>query len=87
MTIDDKIRDEKLQYIKIEAAKILALSSGQIDKYEYLTGEEILPDQRRVIEQAKFTYFSLGKAFDKPTKTIEEQEKNRQRLLQIKTRD
>ena len=50
MTIDDKIRDEKLQNdINKEAAKISALSSGQIDKYEYLTGEEILsPDQRRV---------------------------------------
>ena len=60
MTIDDKIRDEKLQYdINREAAKISALSSGKIDKYEYLTGEEILPsDQRRVIEQAKLTYSS-----------------------------
>ena len=59
MTIDDKIRDEKLQYdINREAAKISALSSGKIDKYEYLTGEEILPpDQRRPIKQAKFTYF------------------------------
>ena len=59
MAIDDKIRDEKLQYdINREAAKISALSSGKIDKYEYLTGEEILPsDQRRVIEQAKFTHF------------------------------
>ena len=58
MTIDDKIRDEKLQYdINREAAKISALSSGKIDKYEYLTGEEILsPDQSRPIEQAKFTY-------------------------------
>ena len=44
MTIDDKIRDEKLQHdINREAAKILALSSRKIDKYEYLTGEEILP--------------------------------------------
>ena len=60
MTIDDKIGDEKLQYdINKEAAKISALSSGKIDKYEYLTGEEILPsDQRRVIEQAKLTYSS-----------------------------
>ena len=58
MTIDDKIRDEKLQYdINREAAKILALSSGKIDKYDYLAGEGIPPsDQRRVIEQAKFTY-------------------------------
>ena len=60
MTIDHKIGDEKLQYdINKEAAKISALSSGKIHKYEYLTGEEILPsDQRRVIEQAKLTYSS-----------------------------
>ena len=56
MTVDDKIRDEKLQYdINREAANISALSSGKIDKYDYVTGEEILPpDQKRVIEQAKF---------------------------------
>ena len=74
MTIDDKIRDAKLQYdINRVAAKISALSSGKIDKYEFLTGEEILPpDQSGVIEQAKFAYFPLGKAFEKETKTIEE---------------
>ena len=73
MTIDDKIRDKKLQYdVNTEAAKISALSSGKIDKYEYLAGEEILPfDQSRVIEQANFTYSSLGKALEKQTKTIE----------------
>ena len=56
MTIDVKIRDEKLQYeINREAAKISALSSSKIDKYEYLTGEEVLPsDQSRITEQAKF---------------------------------
>ena len=44
MTIDDKIRDEKLQHgINREAAKISALSSSKINKYEYLTGEEIQP--------------------------------------------
>ena len=44
MTIEDPIRDEKLQYdINREAAKISALSSGKIDKYEHLTGEEIVP--------------------------------------------
>ena len=44
MTIGDKIRDEKLQCnINREAAKISALPSGKIDKYEYLTGGEILP--------------------------------------------
>ena len=75
MTIDDKTRDEKLQYdSNREATKISALSSGKIDKYEYLTGEEALPsNQRQIIDQAKFTYFSLGKAFKKQTKTIEEQ--------------
>ena len=50
MTIDDKIKDEKLQYnINREVAKISALSSGKIDKYEYLTGEEILPSNQRQI--------------------------------------
>ena len=57
------IRDEKLQYdINKEAGKISTLSSGKIDKYEYLTYEEILaPDQRRVIGQAQFAYSPLGK--------------------------
>ena len=50
MTSDDKIRDEKLQYVTDrEAAKISGLSSGKIDKYEYLTGEAILPTTRRQI--------------------------------------
>ena len=71
MTINDKIRDEKLQYdIKREAAKISTLSSGKTDNYAYLTGKEILlPDQRRVIEPANFTYYPLGKAFEKQVKT------------------
>ena len=75
MTIDGKIRDEKLQYdINREVAKRSALSCGKIDKYEYYTGAEILPlDQRRVIEQAKFTYSSVGKALEKQTKTIKDQ--------------
>ena len=47
MTIEEKIKDEKLQYdINREAAKISALSSGKIDKYGYLTGEEILPSNQ-----------------------------------------
>ena len=64
MIIDNKILDEKIQYgIKTEAAKILALLSGKIDKYQYLTAEEILPsEQSRVIEKAKSTYSPLGKA-------------------------
>ena len=77
MTINDQIRDEKLQSnINRKAAEISALSSGKIDKYEYLTGKEILPsNQQQIIEQAKFTYSPLGKAFEKQIKTIEDQEK------------
>ena len=77
MTIEDQIKDEKLQYdINREAAKISALSSGKIGKYEYLIGEEILPsNQQQIIEQAMFTYSPLGKAFEKQTKTIEDQGK------------
>ena len=52
MTIDDKIRDEKLQYnVNREAAKTSALSSGKIDKHGYLTGEEILPSNQRQIRE------------------------------------
>ena len=82
MTINDQIRDEKLQYdINREAAKISALSSGKIHKYEYLTGEDILPsNQQQIIEQAKFTYSPLRKAFEKQIKTIADQGKNKLRL-------
>ena len=75
MTIDDQIKDEKLQYdINRESANITTLSSGKIDKYEYLTGEEILPSiQKQITEQPKFTYSPLGKSFEKQTKTIEYQ--------------
>ena len=59
MTVNDQIRDEKLQYdINREAAKISVLSSGKIDKYGYLTGEEILPsNQRQILEQANLFFF------------------------------
>ena len=67
MTIEDQIRDEKLQYdINRETAKISALSSGKINKYEYLTVEQILSsNQQQIIEQAKFTYSPMGKVFEK----------------------
>ena len=90
MTINDQIRDEKLQYdINREAAKISALSSGKIYKYEYLTGEDILPsNQQQIIEQAKFTYFPLGKAFEKQIKTIEDQgEKQIDALKDLKPKE
>ena len=65
MTINDQIREEKVQYdTNREAAKISVLSS------EYFTGEDILPsNQQQIIEQAKFTYSPLGKAFEKQMKT------------------
>ena len=83
MTINDHIRDEKLRYdVNREAAKISALSLGKIHKYEYLTGEEILPsNQQQIIEQAKFTYSPLGKAFEKQIKTIEDQDKKQVEAL------
>ena len=75
MTINDQIKDEKLQHdINREAAEI----SGKRHKYEYLTGEDILlSTQQQIIEQEKFTYSPLGKDFDKQIKTIEDQGKNR----------
>ena len=85
MTINDQIRDEKIQYdINREAAKISALSSGEIRKYEYLTGEDILPfNQQQIIDQAKFTYSPLGKAFGKQIKTIKIEVKNSLMLQKI----
>ena len=59
IAIDDRIRDEKFQ----EAARISALLSVKIDKYEYLSSEDILPsDERRIIKQIKFACFPLEKA-------------------------
>ena len=84
MTINDQIRDEKQRYdTNREVAKISALSSGKIHKYEYLTGEDILPsNQQQIIEQAKFTYSPLGKAFEKQIKTTEEQGEKQIKAIQ-----
>ena len=67
MTISEKIKGEKLQNnINRAAAKIFALSSGKIDKYDYLAGEDTLsPQQHRIIEKSKFTYVSVRKVFEK----------------------
>ena len=75
MAIDDQIKDEKRQYnINREALKILPFSLGKLEKYEYLTGEELRPsNQKQIIEQAKL---------EKQTKTIEDQGKNKL-ILQI----
>ena len=77
MTIKDQTEDEKLQYnFNREEAKISALSSGKLHKYEYLTGEDILPsNQKQIIEKTKFIYSPLGEDFNKQIKTIEDQGK------------
>ena len=77
MTVDDIIRDEILLYdIKIEAAKISVLSSVKIDKYCYLTGEDILPsDQIREIEQAKLTCSPLIKTWKNKPNQLNSMEK------------
>ena len=73
MTTVDKIDDIKLQYnINREAAKLSTLSSGKIDKYEYLAGEEILPSNRRQItEQATFKSSPLRKALEKTAEQVD----------------
>ena len=88
-TINDQIKDEKLQFdINREAAKISALSSGKLHKYEYLNGKDILPsNQQQMIEQTKFTYSPLGKAFDKEIKIIEDQGKKVDALEKLKPKE
>ena len=70
MRINDQIRDEKLKYyINREAAKISFKSSGKFQKYEYLTGEDVMPsNQQQITEQAKFTCSPLRKTFEKQIK-------------------
>ena len=84
MTINNQVRDEKLQYdINREAAKTSALLPGEIHQYEYLTGGDILPsNQQQIIEQARFTYSPLGKAFEKQIKTIEDQGEKQIKAIQ-----
>ena len=67
MAIDKKARDEKLLYdINRKIATLSTLSSGKNDKYKYLIGEEVLPSgSSQIIQQAKFTYSSLKKTFEK----------------------
>ena len=73
MTINDQIRDEKLKYVNY----------SKFHKYEYLTGEDILPsNQQQIIEQARFTYSPLGKAFEKQIKTIEDQGEKQIKAIQ-----
>ena len=87
MTINNQIRDEKLQYdINRKAAEILAKSSGKRHKLECLTREDILPsNQQQIIEQDRFTYSPLGKAIDIQIKTIEDQGKAKEKQNLLRT--
>ena len=84
MAIDDHITDDKLQCnINREASKISTLSSNKFNKYEYLTGEEILPsNENQMIEQVKFIYTPLRKAFEKHIKAIENQGEKQIKAIQ-----
>ena len=63
--LNRKIKQNEAQYdLDRKAAKISALSSNNLDKYEYLTGED-LGLKPSTVEQAKFEYSPLGKIFNK----------------------
>ena len=82
MTTNGKIRDKKLQYdINKATAKISALSLSKIDKYKYLTDEEILPTQQHIL--TKILYFLLDEVIEKQIKAIEEQGKNQAEAIQF----
>ena len=66
-----------------EKVQISALSSGNIDKFEYLTSKNVLAsNQIQSIEQANFTYSPLSKAFEKQIKMIEDQEEKQMKVLE-----
>ena len=85
MPTDDKIIDEKLHYnINREPARISGLSSDEVNKCEYLTGEEILnSDQSIMTELAEFKYYPLGIVFEKQNKTMENQGKKQVKVLNV----
>ena len=79
--LDDKIKASKPQFdLDREAAKISALSNDELEKYEYLTGEDLgyKPD---VIQKAKFEYSALGKVFNKG---LDESDKKERLLKRLK---
>ena len=79
MTINDKVKDEKIQYyINREAAKISASSSGKIDKYEYI----LQLKKYCHLVKSNFTYSSLGKALEKQTGTMEDQNEKQVKVIE-----
>ena len=81
--LDRKIKQNEAQYdLDREAAKISALSSNNLDKYEYLTGED-LGLKPSTVEQAKFEYSPLGKIFNKGLSKDDKKERTLKRLKNI----
>ena len=81
--LDEKSKSKKVQYdVDRQATKISALSSGELEKYEYLTGENLgyKPD---VGQKAKFQYSSLGQVFNKGLDVNEKEEGLLKRLKNI----
>ena len=81
--LDDKIKANKTHYdLDREAAKISALSSGELEKYEYLAGED-LGYKQDVTQKAEFEYSSLGKVFNKEFDETDQKEGLLKRLKSI----
>ena len=81
--LDRKFKQNEAQYdLDREAAKISALSSNNLDKYEYLTGED-LGLKPSTVEQAKFEYSPLGKIFNKGLNKDDKKERTLKRLKNI----
>ena len=77
----------KAQYdLDREAAKISALSDGELEKYEYLTGEDLghKPD---VVQKAKFEYSPLGKVFNRGLDESDKKEGLLKRLKNIESKN
>ena len=86
-TLDRKIKQNEEQYdLDREAAKISALSSNNLDKYEYLTGED-LGLQPSTAEKAKFEYSPLGKIFNKGLSKEDEKEGLLEKLKNIEDKN
>ena len=84
--LDDKVKTNKAQYdLDRQAAKISALSSGELDKYEYLTGEDLRykPD---AVQNVTFEYFPLGKVFNKGLDESNKKEELLKRLKNIESK-
>ena len=85
--LDDKVKANKAQYdLDGKAVKTSALSSGELEKYEYLTGED-LGYKADVIQKEKFEYSPLGKAFNKGPDESDKKEGILKRLKNIEDKN